>query len=207
MSQAIEVRCPYCLTARAVPAATPVTKRLTCLRCHRRYALQDARPPESVPGAAMVLPRAAVQPLQAGILWSAAVVLAAIVAAAGIGAFIGWLTIDRDGPSFLLLLLFVFLLTWCGQYAVRRAIIDSQAVSAIAAAVFVGTGVERLVHASARGMHDFEGLFAALFVGTILYFLRSDGRSGDDNRGACGSGGGCGSGDGGGGGCGGCGGD
>ena len=206
MSRTIEVRCPYCLTPRAVPAATPVTKRLTCLRCHRRYELQDARPAESAPGAAIVLPRATVPPMQVGILWSAATVLAAVVGAAGVGALIGWLTIGRDGPSFLQLLLFVFLVTWVGQYVVRHAIIDSRAVSAIGAAVFLGAGVERFVHASALGMHDFEGLFVALFVGTILYFVRSDGRGGDRNGSGCGSGGGCGGGDGGGG-CGGCGGD
>jgi uncharacterized membrane protein YgcG len=115
------------------------------------------------------------------------------------------------GPQFLIVYVLWFWLLFGALWILRRRGFERPFVDFIAALLFIGLGVARIIIGSAYGLHKFELLILLMIVGTIFLSSRLDrtggGKSGSSNWwSSCSSGGGCGSGGCGGGGCGGCGG-
>jgi hypothetical protein len=197
-------RCPMCLFQMRADEDYAADTVLECVKCERTFSYKDALKNRTEP----ITIETAVPPKPES--WTGTVVLLASWAGFTLMACIWTWQLGRDvkGPEFLPGYAAFAIIVTFSQWFLRKVWNDTNVISALAAVLIVSVAAARIISGQQIGMRTFEGLYAIMFIGMVVQFIRAEHLNTKAGRGLGGCGGGCGSSCGGGcgGGCGGCGG-
>lgn len=199
------VRCPHCLDGHTINKSTPLHTEMTCKKCRRVFAIQDARPaakkdapPIVVKSNEDMLDSFARNEL---LLWIVGIPVAVLAIYTG-----AKLHVSLNRFSFLIFMAILFLATWGGSFLLRYMWLDFTIIRLVFSSIFVGICVHRLMWAAENGSSNVGILIAGTIVGGIVLWIRESWSTSGFSGGSRSSTGGC-SGCASDGGCGGCGGD
>ncbi len=202
MSNYYSIRCPTCLATNSVVKNASVSKVITCNKCKRKFEFKDALPMKTENNIKPISSKALSEIRQLENLSISNWVIS-IIGIILIVIVVRLYDMDMLGSDFIVFYIFTFIITILVNTLCRWYWKDILSVSILGFVLFELIGVVRYIDALNNDMQNFSGLQATMFIGGVLFFVRTKHFNNTDNSsGDCSScsGGSCG------GGCGGCGG-
>ena len=160
MTDAIAMRCPFCLAKFMVEGTDSASALKSCERCSRNFYIRDARPFREHPDIALH----SEERDQGTDEWTKEWALGYMGVLAAIVLVSHFIHRNWNGPDFLMFYFGLFLLLFISSTLLRWLVGDSWFVSVVAAVAFWGVGLGRYIFGSKHSMENWGNLIWAMVV-------------------------------------------